>query len=329
MTRRRPSAPWSRDGTHERALWRTAVEWLNYHHLLYFWTVAKYGTVTAAAKQLRLSQPTISEQIRALEESIGEPLFDRVGRRLELTEAGQLAYRYADEIFGLGRELMDTLKGRPSGQPTRLHVGVSDLVPKLIIHRLLEPALRLPDPVRIVCREDKTERLLADLSIQGLDLVLAETPIAGHARVRAYNHLLGECGATFFGAPALAQKLSGPFPACLNGAPMIVPTENTLLRRSIDHWLEANDVRPRIVAELEDSAIIKMFGQRGEGIFAGPTAIEGEICAQYDVQIAGRTAEIRERFYAITVERRIKHPAVLAISETARDRIFVDPRRQK
>ncbi len=298
------------------------MEWLNYHHLLYFWTVAKYGTVTAAAKHLRLSQPTISEQIRALEDAIGEPLFERVGRRLELTEAGQLAYRYADEIFGLGKELVDTLKGRPTGQPTRLHVGVSDLVPKLVLYRLLEPALRLGDPVRIVCREDKTERLLADLSIQSLDLVLAEAPIAGHARVRAFNHLLGECGVSFLGAPAVVQALEGPFPRCLNGAPVLLPTENTLLRRSIDHWLEANDLHPRVVAEVEDSAIIKMFAQHGAGLFVGPTAIEQEICHQFQVQLAGRTEEIRERFYAITIERRIKHPAVLAISETARERIF-------
>jgi LysR family transcriptional activator of nhaA len=302
------------------------VEWLNYHHLLYFWTVAKYGTVTAAAKQLRLSQPTISEQIRALEDAIGEPLFERVGRRLELTEAGQLAYRYAEEIFGLGRELVDTLKGRPSGQPTRLHVGVSDLVPKLVLYRLLEPALQMPEPVRIVCREDKTERLLADLSIQSLDLVIAEAPIAGHARVRAYNHLLGECGVGFFGAPDVVRALKGPFPQCLDGAPVLLPTENTLLRRSIDHWLEANDLHPRVVAEVEDSAIIKMFGQHGAGLFVGPAAIEGEICAQYHVEVAGRTEDIQERFYAITVERRIKHPAVLAISETARERIFTSKR---
>lgn len=298
------------------------MEWLNYHHLLYFWTVAKYGTVTAAAKHLRLSQPTISEQIRALEDAVGEPLFDRVGRRLELTEAGQLAFRYADEIFGLGRELMDTLKGRPAGQPTRLNVGVSDLMPKLVLHRLLEPALRMPEPVRIVCREDKTERLLADLSIQGLDLVLAEAPIAGHARVRAYNHLLGECGVSFYGAPALVRSIERPFPRCLDGAPVILPTENTLLRRSIDHWLEEHDIHPRIVAEVEDSAILKIFGQQGEGFFPGPTAIDGEICAQYHVEVAGRTEDVRERFYAITVERRIKHPAVLAISEIARERIF-------
>ncbi|HJL19953.1 MAG TPA: transcriptional activator NhaR [Sandaracinaceae bacterium LLY-WYZ-13_1] len=298
------------------------MDWLNYHHLLYFWMVAKEGTVTAAAKQLRLSQPTVSEQVKSLEDSLGEALFHRVGRRLELTDVGQVVYRYADEIFGLGREMMDTLKGRPTGRPAKLHVGVSDLVPKLILHRLLEPALRLEEPVQVVCREDKTERLLAELSVQGLDLVLAEVPIGGQARVRAYNHLLGECGTTFYGHPALTAELADGFPGSLDGAPVLMPTENTILRRQLEHWFEKLDLRPRIVAEFEDSALLKVFGQYGEGVFPGPTAIEGEITAQYGVQIVGRTEELRERFYAITVERRIKHPAVLAISETARARIF-------
>jgi LysR family transcriptional activator of nhaA len=298
------------------------MEWLNYHHLLYFWMVAKEGTVTAAAKQLRLSQPTVSEQIKSLEDSLGEELFRRAGRRLELTDVGQVVYRYADEIFGLGREMMDTLKGRPTGRPAKLHVGVSDLLPKLILHRLLEPALRLEEPVQVICRENKTERLLAELSVQGLDLVLAEVPIAGQARVRAFNHLLGECGTTFFAVPALADRLAPGFPGSLDGAPVLLPTENTFMRRSIDHWFERLDLRPRIVAEFEDSALLKVFGQYGEGVFPGPSAIEDEIRTQYAVDVVGRTEELRERFYAITVERRIKHPAVLAISETARENIF-------
>lgn len=297
-------------------------EWLNYHHLLYFWTVAREGTVTEAARRLRLSQPTVSEQLRALEEALGEALFRRVGRRLELTEIGHVVYRYADEIFGLGQEMLDTLAGRATGRPAKLHVGVSDLVPKLVLHRLLAPALRLDEPVQLVCREDKTERLLAELSVQGLDLVIAEAPIAGHAKVRAFNHLLGECGVTFYGAPALARRLQKGFPRSLDGAPVLLPTENTLLRRSIDHWFEKHGVRPRVVAEFEDSALLKVFGQHGEGVFPGPTAIEPDITAQYGVKVVGRTDELVERFYAITVERRIKHRAVLAISETARERIF-------
>jgi LysR family transcriptional activator of nhaA len=298
------------------------MEWLNYHHLLYFWMVAKEGTVTAAAEQLRLSQPTVSGQVRALETELGEKLFERVGRRLELTEAGRLVFGYADEIFGLGRELMDTLKGRPTGRPSKLRVGISDLVPKLICHRLLEPALRLKDPVQLICHEDKTDNLLAELAIHGLDLVLADTPIGGQARVKAYNHLLGECGVTFFAADALAETIDGPFPQCLDRQPMLLPTENTLLRRSLDHWLDEVDIHPQRVAEFEDSALLKAFGQAGEGIFPAPQAIEREIQAQYRVQVVGRTEAVIERFYAITVERRIKHPAVRAISDEARDRIF-------
>lgn len=298
------------------------VDWLNYHHLLYFHTVAHEGTVTAAARQLRLAQPTISGQIRALEEALGGELFVRSGRKLELTELGHVVYRYADEIFALGRELMETVRGRPTGRPARIIVGVSDVVPKLITHRLLEPALSMAEPVHIVVREDKTERLLAELSVQGLDLVIADAPIAGQARVRAFNHLLGECGVSFFAAPRVAKELRGPFPRSLDGAPMLLPTEATLLRRSIDAWLDGLGVRPRIVAELEDSALMKVFGEQAAGVFPSPAAIEGEITAQYGVRVVGRTDEVRERFYAITVERRIKHPAVRAISDAARERIF-------
>ncbi|MCC6875133.1 MAG: transcriptional activator NhaR [Sandaracinaceae bacterium] len=298
------------------------MDWLNYHHLLYFHAVAREGTVTAAAAQLRLAQPTISGQIRALEEALGGELFVRSGRKLELTELGHVVYRYADEIFALGRELMETVRGRPTGRPARIIVGVSDVVPKLITHRLLEPALSMAEPVHVVVREDKTERLLAELSVQGLDLVIADAPIAGQARVRAFNHLLGECGVSFFAAPRVAKELRGPVPRSLDGAPMLLPTEATLLRRSIDAWLDGLGVRPRIVAELEDSALMKVFGEQAAGVFPSPAAIEGEITAQYGVRVVGRTDEVRERFYAITVERRIKHPAVRAISDAARERIF-------
>ncbi len=298
------------------------MEWLNYHHLLYFWMVAKEGSVTAAAKQLRLSQPTISGQLKTLEESFGEELFTRSGRGLVLTEVGQLVFRYADEIFGLGRELMDTLRGRPTGRPARLHVGISDLVPKLVSHRILEPALRMDPAVQIICREDKTERLLADLAVHGLDLVLADEPISGVVRVKAFNHLLGECGVTFFGAPQLAKTLRGDFPECLNDTRFLLPTENTLAYRALEHWFERKKIRPIIVAEFEDTALLKVFGQRGEGFFAAPSVVEQEILRGYGVQVVGRTDEIRERFYAITVERRIKHPAIATISDQARAQVF-------
>jgi len=295
---------------------------LNYHHLLYFWTVAKEGSVTKAAARLRLSQPTVSEQLRILEDALGEQLFDRSGRSLSLTETGRVAYRYADEIFRLGRELQDTLAGRPTGGPSKLRVGVSLVLPKLVLQRLLEPALRMEAPVQIVCREDKTERLLAELSVSDLDLVIADAPLAGQARVRAFNHLLGECGVSFLGVPKLARGLRKQFPASLNGARFLLPTENTVLRRSLDHWFDTLGIAPRIVAEFEDSALLKQFAQHGEGIFAAPTAIEKEIVAQYKLSLVGRTEHVVERFYAITVERRIKHPAVREISDAAHEGIF-------
>ncbi len=298
------------------------MDWVNYHHLLYFWVVAKEGTVTKAAEVLRLRQPTVSEQLKNLEESLGEQLFDRSRRRLTLTDSGRLVYRYADEIFRLGQELKDTLAGRPTGRPSKLRVGVSDAVPKLVLHRLLEPALRMEEPVQLVCREDKTDRLLADLSVSDLDLVLTDAPLAGKARVRAFNHLLGECGVSFFAVADLAKAHRKEFPASLDGAPLLLPTDNTLLRRSLDHWFDAIGVRPRVVAEFEDSALLKQFAQYGEGIFAGPSAIEHEIIDQYGVRVVGRTDHVVERFYAITVERRIKHPAVRAISDAAHENIF-------
>lgn len=299
------------------------MEWLNYHHLLYFWMVAKEGTVTAAARKLSLSQPTVSEQLKSLEQSLGEPLFRRAGRRLQLTEVGQVVFRYADEIFALGREMQDALVGRGLGaRPAKLHVGVSDLVPKLVLYRLLEPALTLEERVQLVCREDKTERLLGELSMQSLDLVIAEAPLARQAKVRAYNHLLGECGVTFYAAKPLAKALTRGFPESLDDAPMLLPTDNTLLRRDLDQWFERRGVRPNLVAEFEDSALLKAFGQNGAGVFPGPTAIEDEIRSQYDVDVVGRAPEVRERFYAITVKRRLEHPAVRAISEAAKARIF-------
>jgi LysR family transcriptional activator of nhaA len=301
-----------------------AVEWLNYHHLLYFWMVAREGSVAKASAQLRLAQPTISGQIRTLEETLDVKLFKRVGRNLALTDTGHLVYRYADEIFGVGRELMDTLRGRPTGRPVKLQVGVADVVPKLIAHRLLAPALALKDPVQVVCREDKADRLLAELAVRGLDLVISDAPLAGEARVRAYNHMLGETGVTFFAAPDLARRLRPGFPSSLDGAPMLLPTDNTVLRRSLDNWFDDLGVHPVLVGEFEDSALLKVFGQAGEGVFGGPTAIEKSIGGQYDVHVIGRTEAVKERFYAITVERRIKHPAVAAISAAARGDLFAD-----
>ncbi len=300
------------------------MEWVNYHHLLYFWTVGRLGSISKASKELRLAQPTISGQVRQLEEYMDVKLFERSGRGLKLTEMGRVVHQYAEEIFGLGREMMDTVRGRPSGQPLRLVVGISDQVPKLICHRLISPALHMDEPVQVMCHENKTDRLLAELSVQGLDLVIADSPIADHAKVKAYNHPLGETGVTFFAVPAMARKHRPGFPQSLEDAPMLFPGDGTVMRRGIDRWLEGLNVRPRTVAAFDDSALMKVFGQAGEGIFPGPTAIEKVIGKQYGVHVVGRTTKVVERFYAITVERRIKHPAVVEISRHARKRLFAD-----
>ncbi len=298
------------------------MEWLNYHHLLYFWTVAREGSIARACDRLHLTQPTISAQIRALERSLGKKLFEREGRNLVLTETGRVVYKYADEIFALGRELRDTLQGRPSGRPLRLTVGVADALPKLVVYRLLEPALRLDEPVQVCCFEGKPEPLLAQLALHSLDIVLSDAPLPPSAKIRAYSHELGECGISILGTVALAKDCTGPFPKSIHGARFLLPTDNTSLRRSLDQWFEAEGIKPTIVGEFEDSALMKVFGQEGLGLFVVPTVIEAEVCRQYGLQTLGRVASIRERFYAISIERRLRHPAVVAISKVARRQIF-------
>lgn len=295
------------------------MEWLNYHHLLYFWTVAREGTIARAAEELRLAQPTISGQIRTLEDRLGEKLFQRSGRNLILTDMGRVVYRYADDIFGLGRELMDTLKDRPTGRPIRFQVGVADEVTKIIAYRLLEPALRLPQPVHIVCRDGAPERLLMDLAIHTLDLVIADTPMSPTIKVKAFSHLLGETPVTVFGTPKLAAPRRKGFPRSLDGAPFLVPTMGKTLRRTLDHYFEQQGLRPRLVAELDDSALLTTFGQAGAGLFVAPTVLEKEVMRQHGVMVVGRLDAVRERYYAISVERRLKHPAVVAISEAANE----------
>jgi LysR family transcriptional activator of nhaA len=301
------------------------MEWLNYHHLLYFWTVAKEGSIAKACEKLRLAQPTISGQLRLLEETLGEKLFTRVGRGLAMTEVGQVVYRYADEIFGLGRELQDVLKGRPRGRPLRLLVGISDLVPKLIAYRILQPALSMPEPVQLVCHEDTPERLLADLAEHRLDVVLSDGPVTSMIRVKAFNHLLGTCGVTLFCASSIAASYRKNFPVCLDGAPILLPTEGSSLRRSLDQWFDSENIRPKVVGEFKDSALLKTFGQAGAGIFPAPSAIEKEVCDHYKVGIVGHPESVIERFFAISVERKLKHPAVVTISEAARDKLFALP----
>jgi len=300
------------------------MEWLNYHHLLYFWMVMQEGSVTAACKTLRLSASTVSSQIGKLEEILGGKLFRRVGRNLEPTELGRLIFRYADEIFSLGREMMDTVRGRKSANPLPLRVGIVNALPKLISCKLLEPARSLQESVRMICYEDKEDRLLARLAMHDLDLVLNDSPVRKGLNIKVYNHLLGECGVTFLADKALSERLQKGFPESLNGAPMLLPLETTL-RRAMERWFDSLNVKPKVAAEFEDSALMTEFGQNGYGVFAVPSVIEGEVAHRYAVQVVGRTDTVHERFYAISYERVIKHPAVTAITKKARGALFLDP----
>ena len=299
------------------------MEWLNYHHLLYFWAVARTGSVVRASAELRLAQPTISGQVRRLEEVLGEKLFDRVGRKLVLTDVGRTVFRYADEIFSLGRDLQGTLQGRPSTRPLRLTVGVADALPKALVQRLLEPAFHIGQPVQLICREDRVvEDFLGALAGQELDLVLADRPLGPGRRVHAFNHLLGECGTTFLATAKLARACRAGFPRSLDGAPFLLPAGHVTARRAIDQWLVATQVRPVVLAEFDDSALMYAFGQQGKGIFPSPTVFEAEFRRLYGVQVVGHAKAVKHHVYAISVEPKIQHPAVVAIIKAGRREIF-------
>ncbi|HVE71473.1 MAG TPA: transcriptional activator NhaR [Thermoanaerobaculia bacterium] len=297
------------------------MEWLNYHHLLYFWVVAREGSIVAATRKLNLTQPTISAQLRLLEESLGEKLFEKSGRSLVLTEAGRVALRYADEIFALGRELRDTLRDRPTGKPVRVTVGVADVMPKLVAYRILRPAFEMASEVQLVCREASPETLLGLMAQHEVDLVLTDGPASG-GPLRTYNHLLGESGTSLFAAPSLAASLRRNFPKSLHHAPMLFPGPTTQIRRALELWLDRTGIEPRRVGEFDDLALMTAFGRAGTGIFPAPTAIEKEIEVQYDVRVVGRLPEVRERFYAISAERKIKNPIVSAVTSAARRKLF-------
>lgn len=300
------------------------MEWLNYHHLFYFWTVMQEGSITAASAKLSLAQSTVSAQLSKFEENLGAKLFRRVGRNIEPTDMGHLVYRYADEIFSLGREMMDSVRGRPVAGPLSLKVGIVDVIPKLVARKLLEPAGKLPEKVRLICHEGKDEQLLAELALHKLDVVLTDTPLRSSLSIKAYNHLLGECGVSFFGVEKLAKPLQNDFPHSLDGVPMLLPMPMSSSRGMLDQWFERIGVHPVIIGEFDDNALVKVFGQAGDGIFMAPTVIEKEVEQQYQVQVIGRTNKIREKFYAISVERIIRHPAVAAISEAAQQKLFFE-----
>lgn len=298
------------------------MEWLNYHHLHYFWMTAREGGVSRASEKLHLSQPTISAQIKQLEHVLGVRLFNRHGRRLLLTDTGRVVYQYAEEIFGLGRELQHAVRSGQPGRAVPLTVGVSNAVPKLVACRLLRPLMRTPSPVRLVCREENTEQLLAHLATHALDVVLADTPAPPHVRVRVFNHVLGESDTAFFAPRAVAARIKRRFPQSLQDAPMVVATTNTAVRRDLDHWFQQIGVRPALLGEFEDPALMKAFGAEAGAVFAAPFTIARDVCRLYGVAIVGRTDSVRERYYAISAERRVTHPGVLAITTAARGGLF-------
>lgn len=300
------------------------AEWLNYNHLHYFWIVAREGSIARASEVLMVAPPTISVQLRSLEKSLGEKLFAKSGRNIALTDVGRVVYRYADDMFTTSRDLVDTLRGRPTGRPLKLMVGVIDNLPKLVAYRLIKPALELPEPVQFACQEGRPEALLAELAVHRLDVVLSDSPLGSDIRVKAFSHQLGECGVTIFGSATLARGRRKNFPESLEGAPFLLPSASSALRRSLDQWFDAQGIRPQVRGELDDGALMKVFGQSGEGLFPSPTVIEAEVRRQYRVHVVGRIKEVRERFYAISVERKLKHPAVVAISEAARSKMFAD-----
>ena len=294
------------------------MEWVNYHHLLYFWLVAREGSLARACEELRLAPSTVSKQIHQLEDVLGHALFAKQGRRLALTESGSVVFRYAEEIFGLGREMLDTLKDRPVGKPLRVTVGIADAVPKLMAERFLAQALRLPERVRLVCREGQPSRLLAELALHEVDLVLSDAPSGAEVKVRAFNHPLGTSGITFFARPDVARRAHRRFPACLEEVPLLLPSETTTMRRQLDQWFANAGIRPDVAAEFDDPALLEAFGLRGAGAFPAPSATAREVERRYGVRGLGEVDGVRESYFAITVERRIKNPAVVAICEGAR-----------
>lgn len=294
------------------------MEWLNYHHLRYFYAVAKEGSLARAADKLRVSQPSISEQIRELEGALGEKLFQREGRNNKLTDAGQVVFGYAEDIFALGRELMNAVKQRPGARELRFYVGVADSFPKLVTNEILKPVFAMPQTVHVICREGKMEDLLAQLAAHRLDLVLADEPASSSANFKTFNHSLGESGTTFCAERRLAAKIKQGFPKSLHEAPALLPSENTPFRRTLESWFREEHIAPRVVAEFEDLALMKVMASEGRGFIAVPSMAARDAVEHYGFQILGEATKCRVSFHAITAERRIHHPAATVITATAK-----------
>lgn len=297
------------------------MDWLNYHHLRYFWTVAKEGSLRKASETLHVSQPSMSAQIQALEESLGEDLFRRSGRSLVLTEMGRVVFGYADEIFSIGQELLSTVKGHSVNRLIKFNVGIADSVPKLVAKEILKPAFFHLPPIHVVCHEGKVEDLLGQLAALRLDIVLADEPASTRLKFKTFNHLLGTSGVSFCAVPRLAKKLQKGFPKSLDGAPALLPTQNTGLRRSLEKWFQAINVHPHIVGEFEDAALMTVVAGDGIGFMPMATVVEKEL-SRYKLEIIGATKKCADQFYAISSERRLTHPAVVLITESAQKRLF-------
>ena len=298
------------------------MEWLNYHHLFYFWTVAREGSLRKASEKLHVSQPSISAQISALESALGEKLFRPSGRTKVLTETGHMAMGYAEEIFSLGREMMSTLRSRPGTRPARFNIGITDSVPKAIAYEIMRPVLYLQPAVQAICREEKVDALLGQLATHRLDIVLADEPAPSGLKFKTFHHPLGASDVTFCAPPALAAKLRRNFPRSLDGAPALLPTENTAFRMALESWFEAQRIQPQIVAEFEDTALMHRAAEDGLGFIPVYTVIVPAVIKQYGWKKIGRAEDCTGHFYAITAERKLKHPAVLAITEHAQSRLF-------
>lgn len=298
------------------------MERINYQHLYYFWAVAKYGTITAACDRLHLAQPTISGQLAVFEQAVGEKLLRKEGRKLVLTDTGRAVFHYADEIFALGREMTHMLKGLGTERGVRLNIGISDALPKLIAYRLIEPVLKISDPAQIQCTEDKSERLLNEIGLHSIDMMLSDVPATPASGTRVFNHFLGESKVAVFAAPALLARYRDDFPRSLNGAPFLLPTHNTALRRSLDQWFDTQQISPVVQAEVEDSALLKTFGAASAGLFFSAETVASEIKRQYGTEMLGVADGVVERFYAITAQRRMKHPLVTAILQHAKQGLF-------
>jgi LysR family transcriptional activator of nhaA len=286
---------------------------LNFNHLHYFWMVAREGSISRAAQLLMVSQPTVSIQLKELEQALGHPLFDRAGRGLKLTESGRIAFNYANEMFSLSRDLLKALDQHSSTRPLKMAVGVVDVIPKRVVRHLLEPALALRPRIRLICREDTGDRLLADLAENRLDVVLSDAPIGTGIHLQGFNHLLSECGVSFLAKASVAAKYRRGFPKSLDGAPMLLPSDHTTLRQGVNTWLDSKRIHPVVVGEFDDIALMLSIGQDGAGIFPYPSIVASEARRDFEVALVGETEDVRERFYAISLDQAPRHPAVAAI----------------